>query len=158
MEPHIKTAQEIKLLGIRRSMSLAQFSIAELWSAFMPRRSEIAHCKSNDLFSIACYPPDYFESYSPFSTFERWAAVEVSDFECVPAGLEAFTLSGGLYAVFRVKGLNSDHSAFQYFYNTWIHESAFVFDNRPHFEVLGEKYRNDDPQSEEDIWIPLKPR
>jgi len=29
-------------------------------------------------------------------------------------------------------------------------------DNRPHFEVLGEKYKNGDPESEEEIWIPVK--
>lgn len=27
-----------------------------------------------------------------------------------------------------------------------------------HFEILGEKYKNNDPLSEEDIWIPIKRR
>jgi predicted transcriptional regulator YdeE len=29
-------------------------------------------------------------------------------------------------------------------------------DNRPHFEVLGDKYKNNDPSSEEEIWIPIR--
>jgi AraC family transcriptional regulator len=30
-------------------------------------------------------------------------------------------------------------------------------DQRPHVEVMGEKYKNNDPDSEEEIWIPIKP-
>jgi AraC family transcriptional regulator len=26
-------------------------------------------------------------------------------------------------------------------------------DDRPHFEILGDKYKNDHPDSEEEIWI-----
>jgi AraC family transcriptional regulator len=33
--------------------------------------------------------------------------------------------------------------------------SKFKIDDRPHFEVLGKKYRNDDKDSEEEIWIPI---
>jgi AraC family transcriptional regulator len=29
-------------------------------------------------------------------------------------------------------------------------------DNRPHFEILGEKYKQGSPDSEEEIWIPVK--
>jgi AraC family transcriptional regulator len=29
---------------------------------------------------------------------------------------------------------------------------------RPHMELLGEKYRNNDPHSEEEIWIPIEPK
>jgi hypothetical protein len=31
-----------------------------------------------------------------------------------------------------------------------------MLDNRPHFEILGEKYKNADPDSEEDVYIPVK--
>ena len=37
---------------------------------------------------------------------------------------------------------------------TWIAKSDYNLDDRPHFEVLGEKYINAD--SEEEIWIPIK--
>jgi AraC family transcriptional regulator len=45
---------------------------------------------------------------------------------------------------------------FQYIFGTWLPNSEYVLDNRPHFEILGEKYKNDDPTSEEEIWIPIK--
>jgi AraC family transcriptional regulator len=36
--------------------------------------------------------------------------------------------------------------------------SNYDLDDRPHFEILGDKYKNGDPNSEEDIWIPIKPK
>jgi AraC family transcriptional regulator len=32
----------------------------------------------------------------------------------------------------------------------------YELDDRPHFEILGDKYKNNDPNSEEEIWIPIK--
>jgi AraC family transcriptional regulator len=32
----------------------------------------------------------------------------------------------------------------------------YFLDDRPHFEILGDKYKNGDPDSEEEIWIPIK--
>lgn len=39
-----------------------------------------------------------------------------------------------------------------YIFATWLPSSAYVLDNRPHFEVLGAKYKSNDPGSEEEIW------
>jgi AraC family transcriptional regulator len=36
--------------------------------------------------------------------------------------------------------------------------SDYVLDNKTHFEILGDKYRNNDPESEEEIWIPVQPK
>ena len=70
--------------------------------------------------------------------------------------MKTFTLSGGVYAVFLYKGLNTDNQIFQYIYGTWLPNSKYVLDNRPHFETLGEKYKNNDLNSEEEIWVPVK--
>jgi AraC family transcriptional regulator len=40
----------------------------------------------------------------------------------------------------------------------WLPNSAYALDDRPHFEALGEQYKNNDPNSEEEIWIPIKPK
>jgi AraC family transcriptional regulator len=37
-----------------------------------------------------------------------------------------------------------------------MRDSAYDLDNRPHFEILGEKYKNESPDSEEELWIPVK--
>jgi AraC family transcriptional regulator len=57
------------------------------------------------------------------------------------------------------KGAASDGpKTFQYIFGTWLPDSEYLIDNRPHFEILGEKYKNEDPTSEEEIWIPIKPK
>jgi AraC family transcriptional regulator len=70
--------------------------------------------------------------------------------------METFVLSGGEYAVFDYKGSSNDSSIFQYIFMNWLPNSGYNLDNRPHFEVLGEKYKNNDPTSEEEIWIPIR--
>lgn len=156
MKPRFETITTKKLVGVRGAMSLSHYTVGELWRVFMPRRKEVVNSVSTDLFSVAVYPSNYFADVKPTLTFERWAAVEVSDFDHIPVNMEAFELSGGLYAIFRHIGVNTDKSIYQYIYGTWLPATGYVLDERPHFEVLGNNYRNNDPLSEEEIWIPIK--
>jgi AraC family transcriptional regulator len=155
MEPRIETSNERKLVGKRLTMSLSDDKAGELWRSFMPKRKEITNNLSNDVISMAIYKPAHFADFKPTNTFEKWAAVEVTDFEQVPNEMETFTLPAGLYAVFDYKGSSTDHSIFQYIFGVWLPNSVYFLDDRPHFEVLGDKYKNADPDSEEEIWIPI---
>jgi AraC family transcriptional regulator len=154
MSPRIEILSEKKLIGKRLEMSLVNNKTPELWRSFMPRRGEIQNTISSDLFAVQVYEPNYFEAFNPNATFEKWATVEVTDFGNIPTDMESFTLSGGLYAVFELKG--HDIAIFDYIFRTWIPNSKYDLDQRPHFEILGAKYIKDDPNSEEEIWIPIK--
>lgn len=156
MTPRIQHLKEKKLIGKRLTMSFADYKVGELWKNFMPRRKEITNYLSNDLISMTIYKPTHFLNFSTSNEFEKWATVQVSNFDNVPSGMETFTLAGGLYAIFDYKGLNTDDSIFRYIYGEWIPNSDYDLDNKPHFEILGEKYKNGDPASEEEIWIPIK--
>lgn len=156
MSPKIETINSKKLVGKRLTMNFANYSIGELFKNFMPRRNEIKNNLTNDIISLVVYPPTHFINFKPINQFERWAAVEVADFNNVPTDMETFVLPSGLYAVFNYKGLSSDTSIFHYIYSEWLPNSNYLLDDRPHFEVLGEKYKNNDPTSEEEIWIPIK--
>ncbi len=159
MQPRIETLKEKKLIGKRLTMSLADNQTSKLWQSFMPRRKEIKNNLSTELFSIRVYPHSFdFINFNLNAEFAKWAAVEVSNFDIVPTEMETFILTGGLYAVFLYKGLNTDDKIFRYIYGTWLPASNYSLDNRPHFEILGEKYKNNDPASEEEIWIPVKPK
>jgi AraC family transcriptional regulator len=158
MGPRIETLNEKKLVGKRLKMSLANNRTFELWSNFMPRRKEINNNLTADFVSMQVYDPSFdFRYFDPNTEFEKWAAVEVGDFSSIPAGMETFELKGGLYAVFLHKGAASaGPQTFQFIFGTWLPNSDYLLDNRPHFEILGQKYKNEDPSSEEDIWIPIK--
>lgn len=157
MIPTIKTLTEKKLIGKRMKMSFADNRTFELWKSFMPRRKEIQNNFGTDLYSMQIYSPGFFDSFNPKKEFDKWASIEVANFNAVPEGMETFALSGGLYAVFLYKGAASAAAeTFQYILGTWLPNSEYILDNRPHFEILGEKYKNEDPNSEEEIWIPIK--
>ncbi len=156
-EPIIQFLQSKKAIGMHMRMSHADNKKSLLWKTFMPRRKEILNNVNNDLLSITVYPTHYYPADS-CSEFEKWAVVEVTDNTVIPANMESFVLEDGLYAVFHYKGSSNDTSIFQYIFTEWLPASGYTLDQHPHFEVLGSLYKNADPVSEEDIWIPIKPQ
>jgi AraC family transcriptional regulator len=156
LQPRIEILQEKKLIGKHLTMSFADNKTGELWRSFMPQRKAITNAIGTDLYSMQLYPLDFFKQFNPHAAFEKWAAVEVSDFDTIADGMEAFTLIGGLYAVFLHKGSSHDTSTFQYIFSTWLPNSEYLLDDRPHFELLGVKYKNADPDSEEEFWVPIR--
>lgn len=157
MDFRIETIAIKKLVGKKVIMSISSDRTWELWHSFMSRRKEIKNAIGHDLFNVKVYDPSYFDNFNPNTEFEKMAVVEVTDFDLVPEGMETFILTGGLYAVFNYKGsANEGAKAFQYIFGTWLPDFEYVLDNRPHFDLLGEKYKNDDPVSEEELWIPVK--
>ena len=160
MNPRIEILQPKKIVGKRITMSFSNNQTFELWKSLMSRRKEIKNKLNADLISMKVYDTSYnFINFDLNATFEKWAAVEVSDFEEIPNEMETYLLQGGLYAIFLHKSSNTDDKTFRYIFETWLPASTeYQLDNRPHFEILGEKYKNDDPDSEEEIWIPIKRR
>ncbi|MBT8299515.1 MAG: GyrI-like domain-containing protein [Maribacter sp.] len=156
MQPRIVELTQKKLVGMNMSMSLLNDRTGELWSRFMPKVNDIGYKLSEDKISMQVYPTTYFERFNPKHQFVKWAMVEVGDFCEIPDDLNQFMLQEGLYAVFDYKGPSYDKSIFQYIYTKWLPISDYNLDNRPHFEVLGESYRNNNPESEEEIWIPIQ--
>lgn len=158
MLPRIEILPTKKLIGRRLKMSLSADRTPELWRSFMMERKNITNNVSADLYSMQVYDHSIdFKDLTPETDFEKWAATEVVNFDSVPDGMETYTLNGGLYAVFIYKGLPADFDkSFQYIFYTWLPNSVYELDRREHFELLGEKYKNNSPESEEEIWIPIK--
>ena len=84
MISRIETINEKKLVGKRMTMCYADYRIGELWGSFMPRRKEITNTLTNDLLSLVVYAPNHFINFKPTNEFERWATVEVENFNKVP--------------------------------------------------------------------------
>ncbi|MEM1258055.1 MAG: GyrI-like domain-containing protein [Bacteroidota bacterium] len=156
MQPRIEVLPPKKLIGISLTMSLAHNLTGQLWRQFGPRIRDVQNRIWEDKISLQIYPPNYYANFSPATEFKKWALVEVHSFEHIPDGLQPFELEGGLYAVFDHKGSSNDSSIFQYIFSEWLPNSKYVVDDRPHFEVLGANYKNNDPNSEEEIWIPVR--
>jgi AraC family transcriptional regulator len=159
IEGKIKMMHGKTLLGMRERMSFAGNRTRELWQRFMPARDAIPNRVGADMYSLQKYSPSFFSAFNPAAEFDKWAAVEVTDVNAVPDGMEVINLISGLYAVFVYKGRASEAAEFyQYIFATWIPRSGYELDDRLHFEILGAKYKHEHPDSEEEVWIPVRLR
>ena len=155
MDVSILFFSNTKLIGKKLTFTYADYRAFELWSNFMPRLKEIKNVVGTDLYNIQINPDNF--DFNPNTPFVKWAAIAVSSFDFIPADMEILEISEGLYAVFNYKGNQSNAAAFfNLIYTEWLPKSDFELDNRPHFEILGDKYKNNAPDSEEEIWIPIK--
>lgn len=137
--------------------SLAENRTFELWNKFGPRVREIQNLKNSDFYSVQIFDEDLeFSRFTPQTVFEKWAAVEVGSFEEIPDGLETFVIPAGKYAIFIHKGLPSDFpKTSRHIFGEWLPSSEFELDNRPHFEIMDKDYKPDDPNAEEEVWVPV---
>jgi len=157
-QPEIVEVADRTLIATRMTMSLSKNRTRELWQEFRPRAKEILNRVGTDFFSIQHYPDNFsMADFRPHTIFEKLAGIEVENHALIPDGMEAYTLAGGKYAVFTHHGpATTAAKTFQYIYGVWIPNSAYELDRRDQFEVLGSDYRPDDPNAEEEVWIPIK--
>lgn len=158
MEPRIELLNEKKLIGKKVRMSFSNDRTVELWKSFGPMKKEIKKSVSPDLYSVDIYNDTrFFVDFNPSKEFDKWAAMEVNDFEEIPEGLEQLVIPRGQYAVFHYKGNPSEAAkTFQYIYGVWLPGSEYEMDDRPYFALMGEKYKGEHPDSEEEFWVPIK--
>jgi len=157
LEPKIEIFPGKKFVGKRIKMSFTENKTRELWQSLMPRKKEIKNNIGGALYSIEIYEPFYFTNFNPEKEFEKWAAIEVRDFDAVPDEMETLISPAGLYAVFLHKGPASEGlKTYRYVFENWFPNQEYLLDDRPHFAIMGEKYKSEDPDSEEEILIPVK--
>jgi AraC family transcriptional regulator len=155
-QPRIESTKQRSFIGQKLSMSLANNRTQELWANFRPRLGEITNRLGDDFFNLQVYPEGYYKNFNPANEFEAYALVEVIGEAVVPENMLQFNLPAGKYAVFIHQGGPATASeTFQYILTQWLPASDYVLDQRPHFEVLGNKYKHNDPASEEEIWVPV---
>lgn len=154
-----ETSRVMKIIGKRQTLSLVNNTTGELFRSFMQQRNEIQNRANTDLLCVQNYPDGYYRTFNPATPFDKWAGAEVSSFDHVPEGMETTVIPSGLYAVFLFKGTPAGAGPFfENIFMNWFPTSGYELDLRPHFDVLGSKYKNNDPESEEEIWIPVKLR
>ena len=155
MNPTIKIFPTTKFIGKNLSFTYADYRAFEIWSSFMPKRKEIQNAIGSELYNIQINPDNF--DFQPNTPFVKWAAVAVTSFDFIPDDMESLEIEEGLYAVFNYKGDQSNVAAFfNSIYTEWLPSSGYQLDTSPQFEILGEKYKNGSPESEEEIWIPIK--
>ena len=155
--PAIERKSEMKFVGLKIEMSFTKNRTHELWRSFMPRRKEIEALHEFPLFSIEQYPAGFFNPFDSEKRFVKWAAMRVDDFISIPKGMATLISPEGLFAIFIHKGRASEGSqTYEFIFRIWLPNSGYLLDDRPHFAVMGEKYKQESSDSEEEIWIPIR--
>jgi len=157
MQPTIETIHEKKLAGKHAVLTFNHHTPEPLWQSFMPHVKNIHNKVGHVLYSLEVYPPNFFNPFDPSTPFTKWAAVEVVDYEEMLPELEQLVVPAGQYAVFIHRGPSGEAAkTYEFIFREWLPASAYQLDERPHFAVMDERYKKDDPTSEEEIWIPIK--
>ena len=144
------------LAGIKATMSFSENRTTTLWKRFMPNRKQILNTVNDKLYSAEVYPSGFFPSFDPAAKFEKWAAIEVTDAKNLPEDFEKLIIPAGEYAIFLHKGPASEGAkTYRYIFEEWLPKSGFHLDDRPHFAIMDERYKNNSEDSEEEIWIPI---
>ena len=138
-------------------MSFNNNRTGELWKNFIPRYRDIPVKNSDDLYSVEVYPAGFFKRFDPDTPFQKWAGVEVPANAEWQEGLEQLIIPSGAYAVFLHRGPAAEAGiTYQYIFEKWFPLSGYMIDDRPHFAVMGPKYKPASAESEEEIFIPLR--
>lgn len=152
MNPKIINISAKNIIGMKSTMHQDEYgNIVRLWKRFMPHRKAIQNAVNEDFVAM--------QVYSDFNDFEKpfaiWACVEVSDLDDIPEGMMPSIIPEGKYAVFLHKGIDAS-TTYQRIMTEWLPKSGYEIDNRPHFQVMGDTYKNGSPDSEEDFYVPIK--
>lgn len=160
MEVRIESIDDKKVVGLRINTCAENVhETHEMWGKFMPQRNDVPHRIDKLYYSIAIFDADQdFKEFTLKTRFDKWAAVEVAEFDDSTPQFEQFTLPGGQYAVFLHQGpAHTFSDTLNYIYGQWIPQSEYQLDpSRPRFEVLKEDYIPTDLNAQEEVWVAIK--
>ena len=159
MAPRILEIEKKNLVGVSVKTSLSNNNIPQLWKDFIPRIEGVPNNKNTGCYEINPFDSAFkMEDFTEDMEFNKWAAVEVTDFENIPDGLKSVVIEGGKYAVFEHKGsMGKIQLSFDYIYGTWLPNSTYKLDKKASFERYGEQYFGpENPDSITEMWIPIK--
>jgi len=155
MEVQIENLPQKKLVGKRMRMSRSDDRTVALFRSFKPHLGLIEGKLNATIWCLQVYEGAL--NFNIDAYFDKWAAVEVNDAAMFPPEMEKFTIPEGLYAVILLQGIHTEAlKTLVDFYQNWLSQSPYILDNRPHFQIMGEKYHPLSPDSEEEAWIPIR--
>jgi AraC family transcriptional regulator len=151
MEPNIVQKDPITLAG----MVSYGGDIGRLWEAFSANDHLIRHTVGEVGNELHAYSKDF----SPGDPYPIFVGVEVSKIEALPEIMFVKILPGCEYAVFTHRLTDGGYAGLNETIEKWLetgpYERAYNFD----LQVYDARFKGpEDPDSELDFYIPVKPR
>ena len=151
MEPTIVEKGEMLLVG----MVDYGGDIGALWEAFIESDKLVEHAVEGVGYEIHAYPAD-FEYGQPFYCF---VGVEVTRLKDLPDVMFAKVLAPCAYAVFTHRLADGGYEGANEPIDAWMRTAPFERAHNFDMQVFGHRFKGpDDPESELDFYIPVRPK
>lgn len=161
VHPQIVEVPDFLVAGMRGKTTLRDNTLPDLWQRF----NTVAHMVPNPAPGArgigvceSCTTGNTLYGMSDDIPFTEVAGIEVTSLNDLPAPFVGKQVKGGRYAVFTHKGsITRLPQTFEYIWGTWFLVTSEELDSREDFELYdGRFYGLDNPDSEMDIYIPIK--
>jgi AraC family transcriptional regulator len=168
MEPKIVRKEGFKVVGMEVTTTLRSNwenrDIFHLWARFQTRIGEIVDRTDPAVSYGICGDIDNekpkLAEMTEDTEYTDLVSVEVADLDHIPEGMVGRIVPGRTYAVFTHIGPlfpNYLQQTYDYIYGTWLPHSDRELDGGWDFEVYDVRFTGvDDPDSEFDIYVPIK--
>ena len=154
MQPRFVDLDELILVGLPYYGNPDEGKFTAAWDRFfaagLPTGSRVDE--------KVCYGVElYDKDFMPGKDWYYFPAVQVSDPTDLPGLLFAKRFPACRYAVFPVVGgVPKIGAVFGYIYNEWLPSSGYEMAYPWDFEVYGEQFKGDAPDSLVEVYIPIK--
>ena len=158
IEPQFVIRDEFVIAGYRKHTKNGPGVIGESWYELKQHLDWIQRKNEKVMYGFEDYSEDF--SVDPLA-FYYMAAVEVDRDDKLPAGMDRKVIPKAEYAVFPVKGNNTNGEivqAFRYIYNVWLPNSEYCIDERvlADFEYYDERWDCQSSAAQLEIYIPIR--
>jgi AraC family transcriptional regulator len=153
VKPRIVERPAIHLVGVRDLFTPATMpQIPALWGRFVPRMDEIEEQTCDVTYGVC------EEAANGPGTFAYTAAVEVGAPRAAPAGMVAFTIPAGTWAVFTHRGhISKISETFDAISSTWLGAANLERAANVDLEVYDDRWDPATGMGDVDIYVSVKP-
>jgi AraC family transcriptional regulator len=156
MDLKIVEKEALKVIGMKVITTQKNNTIPQLWNRFNPRCKEIRNIAQEGVCVGICPNVDT-NDFSENTEFAYIAGMIVENFDEVPEGMETLEIPAQKYAVATHKGaLDTLNDTYHYLYAEWLPNSDYEFCPTAEIEWYDKRFIFASPDSEFDIYIPVK--
>ena len=162
MKPEIVEKGKITLVGMpfygdpfkdQKGWS-SENEIGKLWGRFVSKVKTVKNRVGETAYEVHIEP----EEYEQTKNFFVFVGVEVDKVDDLPLEMFVKILPPSKYAVFTLKGKEITSNWPDMIYKKWLPKSGFEEAHKFTIEYYDERFKGtDDPESELDIYVPIKP-
>jgi len=162
LHPKITEKPEFSVIGCRQAFIHALSPdannlavIGSLWCKFLARADQVPNRIGDEMFGIIYDRPESERAHP--HELQYIAAVRVSSTAEIPDGMAAWTVPGGMFAVFTHRGrIENIGATVHEIHRVWLPSSQYEHAEMAEVEVYDHRFCPDREDSEMEYWVPIR--